>query len=144
MSSKFQGPRIRFKTPAVCKKAIPPPGVVTFPTVSLNAWFTFQGHDGAGNPIHVIDIASLTYSFAVTHRWTAQYRIEPWRISLILIWNEPANAWAWQQQGIDASFDFWEAELAAWHPWQLDPFETGHLNLTIVEGSGEAAARILL
>jgi len=143
MSSKFQGPKIRLRTPAVCKKAIPPTAAMSFPTVALSAWLKFSGHDGAGNPVNVNDLATLAYSFTTTHRWTAEYRLEPWRISLILLWHEPANAWAWQQQGIDANFDFWEAELTAWQPWQLDPFETSHLNLTIVEGSGVAAARIL-
>lgn len=144
MSSKFVGPRVRFKSPAVCKKSPPPIAAITFPTTTLSAWFEFDGTTHTGNPIQISQTITLIYSMAIAHEWRGLIQIDTYSVSFLQTWNEGANTWQIDLRGNSPILGIYQSRAFAWQPRYLDPFDSGYLPLNVNIGTGNSAGRVLL
>jgi len=143
MTSKFETPKIRLRPPSWCKKGIPPIAQPTYPVTLLSSWFRFNGHDTNGDPADVNATLTLTYAFIGVHTWQTTFNTGDDAWTFAQFWNQPTNAYVINAQLTRASPGFVSIALAGWQPRSVDPYDSGVLSLTVIAGSGVAAARIL-
>lgn len=144
MSSKFSGPRIRFKTPAVCKKSPPGPDVTAWPAPTLNLWYQFTGTDRTGTYLNVNQQfqAPLFAPAVPTYRVQFTYGTTDWDI----VFEQFAFGPEWEirataTRGILAVV---VQPNKLYTPRQLQPYDSNYVTLNDPLTVATSAARALL
>lgn len=143
MSSKFSGPRIRFKTPAVCKKTPPPPLQTGQFTQTITIWFRAIGLTANFRPVNanLQTTCPLINNEPLWQRTITQPGQGNWTVAL-RFYTEPGN------KVLSCSFAHelggaWFGQALNYAPRSLEPVDTNLQTLTLLTGFGSGRARAL-
>lgn len=144
MSSKFRGSRIRFKTPAVCKKTEPPETLFTYPPEQLQAWYAYQGLDGSGTITQINHSFNLQLIEPSVPRYRATFAADGIEIQYTIEQVSSGPNWRADVEGF-RGFNFAILqENQPFTPRHLQPFNSNIFPLVNALASGNSQSRALL